>query len=134
MAHAHDPNPAAWGGPAGEGFDVVASVFSEAAERGGAAFNVGLHVWEDEATRFVEELTTQGRTTLGQLCECKTPLDVLAVEQDWVRACSQSYVESSLRFADAITSAAREADGGGAEKAPSAAKSAAGPQARKRRA
>jgi len=120
MTYAHDPGRAAWSGRSGEGLDAVASVFSEAAERGGEVFNVGLRVWETEATRYVEELTTQGRKTLGQLCECKTPFDVLSVEQDWVRARSQFYLESGLRFADAFAAVARGADEGEAEPAQSA--------------
>jgi hypothetical protein len=122
MTHAHDLGPAAWAGRTGEGADVVATVFSEAAERGEAVFNTGLRVWEDEAERYLEELAAQGRETFGQLCGCKTPLDVLSVEQDWLRARSRFYLESSLRFADAFAAVARESSGGGAEKAPSAAR------------
>jgi len=54
MTHAHDLGPAAWAGRTGEGADVVATVFSEAAERGEAVFNTGLRVWEDEAERYLE--------------------------------------------------------------------------------
>jgi hypothetical protein len=120
MTYAHDPGPTAWTGRTGEGMDAVATVFSEAAERGEAVFTAGLRVWEGEAARYVDELAVQGRTTLGQLCECKTPLDVLSVEQDWLRARSRFYLESGLRFADAFAAVARESDGGGAEKVRSA--------------
>jgi hypothetical protein len=120
MTYAHEPGPTAWTGRTGEGVDAVATVFSEAAERGGAVFNAGLRVWEGEAARYVDELAAQGRTTLGQLCECKTPLDVLSVEQDWLRARSRFYLESGLRFADAFAAVARESDTSVAEKARSA--------------
>ena len=122
MTHVHDPGGAAWTGRPGAGMDVVATVFSEAAERGGAVFNAGLRLWQDEATRYVEELAAQGQKTLGRLSDCRTPLDVLSVEQDWVRARSRFYLESSLRFADAFAAVAREADGGGAERAEAGAR------------
>jgi hypothetical protein len=121
MTYAHEPGRTAWTGRTGEGMDAVATVFSEATERGGAVFNAGLRVWEGEAARYVEELTAQGRNTFGRLCECRTPLDVLSVEQEWLRACSRFYLESGMRFADAFAAVARESDGGGAEKAQSAA-------------
>ena len=117
MTYAHDPGPAAWAGRPGEGMEAVASAFSEAAERGTTVFNTGLRLWEDQATRYVEELSAQGRKTLDRLCECRTPLDVLSVEQDWVRARSRFYLESGLRFADAFAAVAKDADGGGAERA-----------------
>jgi hypothetical protein len=102
--------------------DAVSAVFSEATERGGAVFNVGLRLWEDATTRYVEDLATEGRKTFGRLCECRTPLDVLSVEQDWVRARSRFYLESGLRFADAFADVAREADISGVEKSDPAAK------------
>ena len=123
MTYAHDPGLTARTGRPGEGLDTVASVFSEAAEQGGAVFNAGLRIWEDEATRYVEELTAQGQKTLDRLCDCKTPLDVLSIEQDWMRARSRFYLESGVRFADAFADAAREVDGSAPEtKARSAAK------------
>jgi hypothetical protein len=122
MTYAHDPGAAAWTGRPSATTGAVATVFSDAAERGGAVFNAGLRLWEDETTRYVEALTAQGRKTLGQLCECRTPLDVLSVEQDWVRARSRFYLESGLRFADALAAAAREAEGGGEENAEPAAR------------
>ena len=118
MIRAARPGPA---GPA-RGWTTAATVFSEATGRGGAVFNAGLRVWEGEAARYVEELAVQGRNTFGRLCECKTPLDVLSVEQEWLRARSRFYLESGMRFADAFAAVARESDGGGAEKAQSAAR------------
>lgn len=112
MTYAHDPGPTAWAGRPGEGMDAFASVISEATERGTTVFNTGLRLWEGEAARYAEELSAQGRKTLGQLCDCRTPLDVLSVEQDWVRARSRFYMESGLRYAGAFAAAARDADGG----------------------
>lgn len=114
------PGPRGRTGRRGEGFDSAASVFSEAAGRGATVFNAGLRLWQDEATRYVEELAAQGRKTLGRLSACKTPLDVLSVEQDWVRARSRFYLESGLRFADAFAAVARDADAGEAERAETA--------------
>jgi hypothetical protein len=76
----------------------------------GSALASGLRIWEEETARFLEELIRQDRRTLEQLCECRSPLDVLSVEQDWVRARSRAYFESGLRFAEAFAAVSRETD------------------------
>jgi hypothetical protein len=120
MTYVHEPGSTTRTGRPGEEPDTVASVFSEAAEQGGAVFSAGLRIWEDEATRYVEELTAQGQRTLDRLCDCKTPLDILSIEQEWLRARSQFYLESGVRFADAFADAAREVDGSASEKTAAA--------------
>ena len=121
MTYTHDARPEAPPRMAGEGLDMVASAFSEAAGRSSAVFNAGLRLWEAETARFVEELAAQSQMTFGRLCECKTPLDVLSVEQEWLRARSRFYLESGLRFADAFAAVARETGDEGAEAAPAPA-------------
>lgn len=92
----------------------------------GSAFSNGLRIWEQETSRFLEELIEQDRRTFDQLCECKSPLDVLAVEQDWVRARSRAYLESGLRFAGAFAAISQETLGEAAG-APSRGDGAAAP-------
>jgi hypothetical protein len=94
----------------------------------GSALSNGLRIWERETSRFLEELIQQDRRTLDQLCECKSPLDVLAVEQDWVRARSRAYLESGLRFAEAFAAISRETLGEGATPGPEAYRSAGPPR------
>lgn len=93
----------------GLGFDLAATALAEAADRGGEFVNAGLRVWQTESARFVEEMLIEGERTLARLCECRSPLDVLQVEQDWLRARSRSFLESGLRFADAFSHVARGA-------------------------
>lgn len=110
MTKSHTNGHAIPGGVTGAGFDLAATAFTEAAERGGEFVNAGLRLWQSESARFVEEMLVQGERTLARLCECRTPLDVLQVEQEWLRARSRSYLESSLRFADAFSYVARGAE------------------------
>lgn len=85
------------------------------ADANGSAFSSGLRIWQQETSRFLEELIRQDRATLDRLCECKSPLEVLSVEQEWVRARSRSYLESGLRFAQAFAAISRASDADDAE-------------------
>ena len=67
----------------------------------------GLRTWETEASRFFDEIAAQSRATLEALCKCESPVDVLAVEQAWVKARSEAYLDSGLRFASAFASVAQ---------------------------
>jgi hypothetical protein len=90
----------------------------------GSAFSAGLRIWEEETSRFLDELIRQDRRTLDRLCECKSPLDVLSVEQDWVRARSRAYLESGLRFAEAFAAISRETAGHALSAGPDASRPA----------
>ena len=49
-----------------------------------------LAAWTEEAQRFYDELTAQGKAAIEQLEACQSPLDVLSVEQAWLAARSKA--------------------------------------------
>jgi hypothetical protein len=67
----------------------------------------GLRSWEGEARRYFDEVIEHSRATLEALARCENPIDVLAVEQAWVKARSEGYLDSGLRFANAFASVAQ---------------------------
>lgn len=77
----------------------------------GALLSKGLRIWEEETARFLDEMIRQDQATFERLCQCKSPLEVLSVEQEWVRARSRAYLESGLRFAEAFSAVSRATDG-----------------------
>lgn len=94
-------------------FEAATKACTDAAERNGSLARTGLSMWQMEASRFMSDLVEQNQQTLARLCECRTPLDVLHAEQEWVRARSQSCLESGLRFADAFSRFAHDTNGDG---------------------
>ena len=92
-----------------ESFEKLSAAINQAAERGQAAIETGLRTWESELGRYFDELQTHGRTTMEALAKCKGPMDVLAVEQTWLKARAQAYLDSGMRFAKAFAEIARSA-------------------------
>ena len=90
-----------------EGMAGLSTMMNDAAERGRATMEAGLNAWTDEAQRFYEELSRQGKEAVNQLKACQSPLEVLQVEQAWIAARSKAYMESSLRFAQACAGIAQ---------------------------
>ena len=107
-----------------EGLSAVNAAMAQAAERGVTVMEAGLAEWAKEAQRFYDEMSAQGAEVLEQLKGCKSPLDVLSVEQAWLAARSKSYLDTGLRFAQAFATVAqdRKAPPPGAAPAPPAAR------------
>jgi hypothetical protein len=99
--------PAPSSAPAIEDLGMIGDAISIAVERNSALVGAGLKIWRDESTRFIVDFASQNSAIFSRLCECKSPLDVLTVEQDWVRLRSRAYLESSLRFAEAFAAVAK---------------------------
>jgi len=87
--------------------DIAGTAMSEAAERGQAALQAALNTWSQEAEAFYGQMASQGSAALAQLQACKSPLEVLNVEQAWLAARSKAYLDSGLRFAQAFAQVAR---------------------------
>jgi hypothetical protein len=87
--------------------DIAGTAMSEAAERGQAALQTALNTWSQEAETFYGQMASQGSAALAQLQACKSPLEVLNVEQAWLAARSKAYLDSGLRFAQAFAQVAR---------------------------
>ncbi|MFI4935899.1 MAG: hypothetical protein ACHP7N_14860 [Caulobacterales bacterium] len=90
-----------------DGLETIAAAIGQAAERSQSLLSAGLKTWESEASRYFEDIAAQGQATLAALGKCATPLEVLAVEQEWVKARSQAYLESGMRLAQAFASVAQ---------------------------
>lgn len=92
---------------AASAFDLAGVAMSEAAERGQTALQAALKTWGQEAESFYAEMARQGAEALAQLQACKSPLEVLSVEQAWLTARSKAYLDSGLRLAQAFGDVAR---------------------------
>ncbi|HWA60669.1 MAG TPA: hypothetical protein VG939_04805 [Caulobacteraceae bacterium] len=93
-----------------QSFEAMSDAIATAAERTRGLVETGLATWGQEAERFVEEMAQQARLTLDDLANCKTPLEVMAVEQDWLQARAKAYMDASVRFAHAFADAAKAPD------------------------
>jgi DNA topoisomerase IB len=74
----------------------------------GATAETGFDAWSREIVRYHDEIARQGRGVLGQLIGCRSPLDVLKVEQAWLGAWSRAHFEARFRFAQAFAQIAHE--------------------------
>ncbi|MFI4976496.1 MAG: hypothetical protein ACHP84_18325 [Caulobacterales bacterium] len=79
--------------------DTISHAVTDAAERSREMVEASLENWNRESQRFYEEFAAQGAEAMEQLKNCKSPLDVLSVEQAWIAARSKAYMDSGLRFA-----------------------------------
>jgi hypothetical protein len=89
-----------------ESFEQFAETLSQAAERGQALVETGMKNWEAEVERYYQDFSTHSRDTLEALGKCKGPMDVLSVEQQWLKVRAQAYFDTSLRFARAFAESA----------------------------
>jgi len=80
---------------------------SEAADRSLVAMGAAYEQWAKESQRLYDEMTAQGSEALEQLKTCKSPMDVLSVEQAWLAARSKTMMESGMRFAQAFATFAK---------------------------
>jgi len=74
----------------------------DAGDRDGDVPETGFDAWSREIGRYHDEIAWQGRGVLGQLKDCHSPLDVLAVERAWLGAWSRAHFEAGFRFAQAF--------------------------------
>jgi len=86
--------------------EVTAEALVLTAERGQTALTSGLETWTREAQTFYEQMSEQGATALTQLAACRSPIEVMQVEQAWLSARSKAYLESGQRFAQAFAKVA----------------------------
>jgi hypothetical protein len=99
--------------PGDEGFiesavGAAEEVVHQVAARERNLVDTGLNSWSFELQRYFTELSSHNMAALERLRACKTPFDVLKVEQDWMSARSKSYLESGLRLAKTFAAMAQE--------------------------
>jgi hypothetical protein len=90
-----------------EGLQKFGEAIGQAAERSQAVIETGLRTWETELGHYFDDLQTHGRATMEALGKCQGPMDVLAVEQQWLKARAQAYLDSGMRFAKAFADISR---------------------------
>ena len=71
--------------------DAFNMTIGAGAEHGYDVFQSAMQTWLKETQRFQEEMFSQGAAALERLRTCKSPVDVLTVEQAWVAARSRAY-------------------------------------------
>ena len=91
-----------------EALEKFGQVFADAAARGQSMIESGLKNWETEVERYYDEVSAQSQKTFEALGKCNGPLEVLSVEQEWLKARAQAYYESGMRFAKAFAEIARQ--------------------------
>ena len=78
-------------------------VFGATAEQGRDLLAASLRTWVAESRAYVDDLAKDGAEALEGFSKCRTPFDVLIVEQHWLMARSKSWFDASLRlFAGAL--------------------------------
>lgn len=88
-----------------EGLGEVSEVVAETAKRTRAVFDASVKALQSESAKFIDDFSSQSEVALEQIARCKSPLEVIAVQQGWVQARSLAYLQSSLRFAKTLASA-----------------------------
>lgn len=63
--------------------------------------------WSSETRRQIEDMSAHNMSAMQQLADCKTPLDIVRVEQEWMTARSKAMFEASVRMATLFADAAK---------------------------
>jgi|GEM_PF-3034854 len=96
-----------------QALDTISAAVSQATTRGQEMYQASIAAWTQEADNFFSDMTRDGSTALEQLKACKSPIDVLGVEQAWMMARSKAYTAASARFIQAAMAGFRPAIGPG---------------------
>ena len=91
-----------------EASDAVATAFESVAAKGRDVLTTSFDTWTQESRSFLEGMARDGAEALKALQACKSPLEVLAVEQNWLVARSSAYFEVSRRMLQAAAAVAAE--------------------------
>jgi hypothetical protein len=71
------------------------------AERGRSFYETAFRTWGEESHAFFETMARDGAAAFEQMQKCKSPMDALKVEQAWLTARSQAYMDAGRRLMDA---------------------------------
>ena len=83
--------------------DVFNAAVSQASKRSVAILEAGFENWTKESQHFYDEMSAQGTAALEQLKGCKSPFEMLSVEQTWLAARAKNYLETGMRLAQAFS-------------------------------
>lgn len=90
-----------------DAFGAMNTAMMQAAERNAAFVQAAFGAWGRETQRFYDEMSAQGSAAFEQLKACKSPLDVLGVEQAWLSARSKACMDAGTRMAQTYEAAAQ---------------------------
>lgn len=90
-----------------DSLETLGANMTEATKRGEAMLETSLKTWQSEVGRYFEEYLAASEATFKALAVCKVPMDVLTVEQQWLKRRAQAYLDSGLRFAQAFADVAK---------------------------
>jgi hypothetical protein len=95
--------------------EAFTTAIQEGSDRTRAAMERSMANWSSESERFVAEMSRDNATLMEALHACRSPLDVLAVEQAWVMVRSRAYLGTASRlFESGVRTAESIAPGAGA--------------------
>jgi hypothetical protein len=78
--------------------EALTTAMQEGSDRTRAAMERAMANWSSESERFIAEMSRDNAKLMEALQACRSPLDVLAVEQAWVMARSRAYFDTATRL------------------------------------
>lgn len=69
-----------------------------AAEQTRHLMEAAARTWTDENQAFIDDMVRDSGAALEALQNCQSPLDVIKVEQQWLMARSQAYMDAGMRI------------------------------------
>lgn len=82
----------------GAPLEAVAAPLVAAAEQTRNLMEASVRTWTDESQAFIDDMFRDGGAALQALQACQSPLDVITVEQQWLMARSQAYLNAGMRM------------------------------------
>lgn len=87
-----------------EGLEEVSEGVAQAADRTRAVLDASVKALQTESAKFLDDFSSQSEVALEQMARCKSPFEVIAVQQGWMQARSLAYLQSGLRVAKTLAS------------------------------
>ena len=93
-----------------EGLESMNTAMAEGMKQMRALFETGVKSWEKEAGGFLEQMSADGAKAWRDLSRCKSPLEMLSVEQAWLATRAKAYMEAGQRIAQSLDKAKAEGE------------------------
>lgn len=88
---------------------AAADPFTAAAEQTQHLMKASMKTWVEESRAFAEDLARDSSEALQELQTCKSPLDMIVVEQKWLMARTQAYIDAGVRLISGVFELPEEA-------------------------
>jgi len=76
---------------------MAAQPYAAAAAQAENILTAAMRTWIDESQAFIEDMARDGAEAMQGLQACRSPLDLVAVEQKWLMAHAKDYVDAGVR-------------------------------------